>query len=1240
MKIKKIASIILIFVLTLGIVSFDYSFDSYAEGTVENPVTIDGDVNDWNYIRPLFMGGGVVTKASAFIYDGMLYGKMEVSNPSQFDTWHIYLDVDDDNTNHLYKCGADFIIETDIMYQHDSDNEAWDEMVGTAAAVSTGKTADKCKVEFSVPVADLGNPESIGINFAAVSNWVDVGMYPSEASEYAKVPSLDEVLSDEMEGLTENEIAAFLAAKEFNGTPEQWDAVNYDSVNKDSNLKNLKAVSDGTNLYISALAKKLSKNFVVYISTGEKLEGADRSNVWQGADDLPYVLKSNGSIYKMKGEKKVDLGTNMKDFYFCSEGFEVSVPLEYFGEGIDNFYVAIEDEGEVLPDAGKEMLKVTLPLDASLAPSITLDGEPSDWAGVKPIGHGEGSLGDLYAFRTNDALYVMTYIEGVTDPESSAAYTTSLFVETDNSDKTGYVHSGYGSHHTGDFLMQDWYSYGPDRNLEFFYSKDSVILEWNMKKQYVEGYEKVFASTGKKGEYCAEYMIPISVFKEVTDEVSDDLRVCIDRNDVQTDEETYERKTPEGFTPARDENGSFAPVPKYGTTFELKFDDFDLSDWESVCNRAVHENKVNLTAIKSDDKLYTMVTAETGLSTDVVYYISTEAAGFNYDGRENISYVVEKGRLCPVTADDTAGEAITTVYQYYDEEYVLMQVYLDKLGNPSSLSIGADVGSGLYLLPEEGLVKVKSKIEIQPDEDLVYLRESNELFNNPYKGWVGWADINEGDIDDIAPAHNLVYVDFKWSELEPVKGKFAFDAIEKQYQFDKWKAQGCRMVLRFVMDNPNLVDGNPDIQRMDIPEWLYKELEEENAEGEGAGVFYNGDTILSLLGGVGFSPNYKSAKLLEYHENVVKALAERYDDPSVTAYVEVGSLGHWAEFHTWPTGTGEFPNPELAQKYMQPYADYFKNVRVGIRKPYALSAENNWGLYNDIFGVTSDGGTPTFLEWAATGNTDMPGSTEEDIAASAMPDWWKLNYSGGEFANGDFRTNAEDENICAVLGQIRDSHTTWLGPCSACDIKYSTYDFDKYSYNIEVLMKQMGYRYSVKTVSKTEKLVKGSTQDFEIAIQNDGVAPIYYNCPVTLSLVDNAGNTVASKVIDCDTTEWLPGRSTVKATLDVPADINDGEYSLYLSMTTGDSLERPVFFANENADENGKVFLYSVNAAEGEQIVEAAEPENTVSEVVPSEQDTDKINNAMIIVLVSVLTVLAAAGVLFAVLKNKKKKGI
>ncbi|MCR5279897.1 MAG: DUF4832 domain-containing protein [Lachnospiraceae bacterium] len=1224
---KKIAAGLTALLISFSTVFGMSGLTAHAEGE-EAEFVMDGDREDWNYITPLFAGGGVITKLSAFTKDGTLYGKMELSSSANFDTWHIYFDTDENAENHLYFTGADFLLETDILYEYKGDSGDWEGLEGTSAIVGRGLSGDKKTLEFSISLADMGNPATIGIHAATVSNWVDVADCPMTVGEYLNVPAYEEVVSEEMAGLTPAELEAYLASKQFAGTKNQWGSIVYDAVNANSNLYALKAVTDRDNLYIHADAKVLSNNFTVFIET----------------DEATYELKANGSLYRTKEGKRIDTGTPVKAYYKDDSGFEIVIPVDMLEGGNDLYKVRIKEGKELLPDPDEDnpeepvFLEVTAPIEDE-APAITLDGDDRDWKGLKPIGKGEGTLGDLYAFRDNDALYVMTYISGVKDPESSAAYTTSLFIGCDNDDSTGFIHSGYGLHNTGDILIQDWHSYGDDRNLEIFYASEPVILEWNMKKQYVEGYEKVFAKTGKSGVYCAEYKVPFAALYEFTDAVGDDLYVCIDRNDVQTDEETYERLTPEGFTPARDpEKGSFALVPKYNVKFDITTEDFGFEDWNRVCNRAVHENHVNLVGIKSEEKLYTMLTGNGDLSTVNRYYISTGNGGFTVDDRDEVSYVIEKGRLCKVTADNEFDKDGKPVFMYYESDTVLMQLYLSDLGDPSGVKIAVNANEGEYVLPAEGFLTITKTIEENREEGVFYPKAAYDFHNNPFKGWVGWADINEGDVDDILSEHNLIYVDIKWSELEPEKGKYAFEDIEKQYQFDKWKKQGCRMVFRFVMDNPNVVDGDPDIKRMDIPEWLYKELEEENAEGEGAGTFYLGETIRSLLGGCGFSPNYKSEKLLKYHETAIKAFAERYDDPSICAYVEVGSLGHWAEFHTWPTGTGEFPDPELAQKYMQVYADAFHNVKVGIRKPYALAAENNWGLYNDIFGVTSDGGTPTFLEWAATGNTDMPGSTDEDIAASAMPDWWKLNYSGGEFANGDFRTNALDENMCAVLDQIRDSHTTWLGPCSACDFKVGDPEYDYYRYNIETLFSTMGYNYRIYCIDKPESLTPGETAELNISWDNAGVAPIYYNCPVTLSLKNGGGETVYEALQDFDTTTWLPGRSSVKAVLDIPSDLPDGDYTLSVKMTTADDRHDVIRLSMEGEKEDGSYDIYTISVSKASETVtetRAEIKETTETSVSVTENKTEtNTTEAKIeekksvwpIVTIVIVVVLAGAG--------------
>jgi len=1221
-------------------------------------VTVDGVADDWHYIEPLFMGGGVISKLSAFTLDGMLYIKMEVSNTASYDTWHLYFDTDGDYKNHLYFNGADYMLETDWLYQYEGDSGDWEGLKSMQAAVTTGWSSDKKVLEASIPLEAMGNPAQVSINAAVVANWVDVACQPANW-EYLAVPAYEDVLKDTMVGLSTVEREELEASKQFAGTQKQWEAIDYDAVFKNSNLKVLKAVSDGEYLYIHADAKKLSNNFTVFIGTGDEAEGTDKSEVWPGAEKLGYQLKSNGVLYRMKGNKRMDMGTQMTEYYKAEQGFEVKIPLSALQTESKTFVVAIEDKGETLPDAGKELLTVTAPI-MEAAPVITVDGKPDDWTGVTPIGTGSETLGDLYAVRTDEALYVMTYINGVTDPESSAAYTTSLFIDSDNDTATGYQHTGYPAHSGGNFLVQDWYSYGPNRNLEFFFTDSPVVLPWNMKKQYVEGYEKVFTEV-ENGVYCAEWKVPISIMKEVTPAVSDDLYICIDRDDCQTDEVTYERMTPYGFTPATDAvSGSFAKVPKYQITFDMNFADFDFSDWEGVCNKVKHENLLNLTAVRSDEKLFTMLTSKDGLTTDNCYYINAGGDGFTYDGYEGVTHYIENGKLYQVTANNTLSEEYKSVYQNYTASVVLMQLYLEWLGNPGAVKIAVKANGGDIVLPEEGMLTTTKEVSVEREEGVYYPVENFDVYNNPYKGWVGWADEGEGDIDDIAVLYDLVYVDIKWSEIEKVKGVYDFEAIEEQYQFEKWLDKGCRMVLRFVMDNPGLVNGNPDIKRMDIPKWLYDELEAENAEGEGAGTFYNGQTILEMLGGVGFSPNYKSPKLLEYHRNVVKALAERYDDPSVTAYVEVGSLGHWAEFHCWPTGTGEFPEPKLAQEYMRPYADYFKNVRVGIRKPYALSAENNWGLYNDIFGVTSDGGTPTFLEWANSGNTDMPGSTQEDIDASKMPEWWKLNFSGGEFASGDFRTNAETENICAVLEQIRDSHTTWLGPCSACDIKIYSGDYDYYAYNIEVMLKTMGYRYNIQSLTHAGTMAPGEDVTIKMVWNNSGVAPVYYNCPVTLMLVDAAGNVAYEKQLSANTTEWQQGRTTVEEVLSIPADLVEGTYSLQVRMNAADERAELISLAMEGKTESGSYELYSVNVTKTVAETPSAEPEKTeevqteevkteeaknetenngetVTDEVQADTEVPASGNSALPIAIAVVVVAAVAVIILIVRKNKKK---
>lgn len=151
--------------------------------------------------------------------------------------------------------------------------------------------------------------------------------------------------------------------------------------------------------------------------------------------------------------------------------------------------------------------------------------------------------------------------------------------------------------------------------------------------------------------------------------------------------------------------------------------------------------------------------------------------------------------------------------------------------------------------------------------------KTKEVFGNPLMGYAPCA-WNESVREDVT----LLYMDITWAELEPVEGQFAWDAIDAENQVARWQAEGKHMVLRFVCDIP----GNS--RHMDIPEWLYEKTGH-------AGKWY--DTAF----GKGFAPDYSNEQFLAAHKKAVKAFGEHYGRSDLVSYVELGSLGHWGEWH-------------------------------------------------------------------------------------------------------------------------------------------------------------------------------------------------------------------------------------------------------------------------------------------------------------------------------------------------------
>ena len=78
-----------------------------------------------------------------------------------------------------------------------------------------------------------------------------------------------------------------------------------------------------------------------------------------------------------------------------------------------------------------------------------------------------------------------------------------------------------------------------------------------------------------------------------------------------------------------------------------------------------------------------------------------------------------------------------------------------------------------------------------------------------------------------------------------------------------------------------------------------------------------------------------------------------------------------------------------------------------------------------------------------------------------------------------------------TLSYLRDSRTTWLGPCSPCDLKAGSKEQAMYGGNIDYLQTKMGYRFRVSKVNKLDSVKAGSNAEVTLTMTNDGICPAY-----------------------------------------------------------------------------------------------------------------------------------------------------
>lgn len=411
---------------------------------------------------------------------------------------------------------------------------------------------------------------------------------------------------------------------------------------------------------------------------------------------------------------------------------------------------------------------------------------------------------------------------------------------------------------------------------------------------------------------------------------------------------------------------------------------------------------------------------------------------------------------------------------------------------------------------------------------------SEEVFGNALMGYAPPA-IESQVTDDI----HLLYVDITWAELEKEQGKYDWQAIEEENQFERWRSEGKHIVLRFLLDYPS------SQKHKDIPGWLYEKMEDP-------GDWYNSSY------GKGFSPNYSNPEFQKYYKRAVKAMGERWGSDSFFSYIELGVLGHWGEWHVdTESNVRQLPSEPIREEYVTPWLEAFPESKLLMRRPFRTAKRYQMGLYNDVTGDAPN--TLEWLEWIEKGG--IYNQTNEDSMVP-MPTAWQSSPIGGEFTSGIPMHTLLGSQLHQTLELLQDSHTTFLGPKIAMEI-----DDNKAGYR--AVLKKMGYRLWISSAQIKEN---EHSSTLTLVWENSGIAPFYGDWPAYIYVSNRLGLEVEKVKVPLQVSIILPGQSE---TVEIPLNHTNLEnYQVSLGIVDPMTNKDAVRFAVKGKETQKRLVLF------------------------------------------------------------------
>ncbi|YCM43299.1 hypothetical protein V2O64_18505 [Verrucomicrobiaceae bacterium 227] len=364
--------------------------------------------------------------------------------------------------------------------------------------------------------------------------------------------------------------------------------------------------------------------------------------------------------------------------------------------------------------------------------------------------------------------------------------------------------------------------------------------------------------------------------------------------------------------------------------------------------------------------------------------------------------------------------------------------------------------------------------------------------DNPLKGVVPYA----GSGNEERFPHSMEFRYFGFGEIMKGWGDYDWSVVEAQ--LEETRKRGNQSVIRIYLEYPG---------KNGVPGFLIKEgLKVTEWKTDGRKVV---------------TPDYGSGLMRRAMREFIAAFGKKYDGDPRLGFITAGILGLWGEWHNYPRvelAAGKGVQSEVLKAFEKSFTKTFVLLRYPAGKndyAYTDNREMRFGYHDDSFA------------WATldTGKRDDDWFFVPKLEKAGVTGKWKRVPIGGEIRPEIWATTFTDQKT----GQQQDfvecievTHASWLMDSGLFSARYPLDEARKKRALQEVA--KLGYELHLSGAA----IVEG---ELVITVENRGVAPFYYDWPVTV----RAGQVMET---DWKLSKVLPGKPVQwRLKLQAPGDV-------------------------------------------------------------------------------------------------------